>query len=55
MSLSDFADRVIRVAEAIEEFPRLPARDLFDRIIQVEIERSNQRMFRTRGKSIQEK
>ena len=55
MSLSDFAGRLIRVADAIEEFPRLPARDLFDRIIQVEIERSNQRMFRTRGKSIQEK
>lgn len=53
MNINEFAERLIVTADAMEAFPRLPSREIFDRIVHVEIERSNGRMFRTRGKSIQ--
>lgn len=52
MGLAEFTASLEALADAIQEFPKLPARELFDREVQREIERSNRRMFQTRGKSI---
>ena len=52
MNLATFTAKLDVLADTLQEFPKLPARELFDRSVQREIEQSNRRMFQTRGKSV---